>query len=86
MTERVKPKKAENSGTDLVSQFEDAMKELEAIVQKMERGDLRLEESLQVFERGIALAQQCRVSLETAELKVKNLMEKTDATTEKKSG
>jgi exodeoxyribonuclease VII small subunit len=45
----------------------------------MERGDLRLEESLQVFERGIALAQQCRVSLETAELKVKNLMDKSDA-------
>ncbi len=86
MTERAKPKQAGNSGTDLVSQFEDAMKELEVIVQKMERGDLRLEESLQVFERGIALAQQCRVSLEAAELKVKNLMEKSDAAAEKNSG
>ncbi|MGH8506321.1 MAG: exodeoxyribonuclease VII small subunit [Stenotrophobium sp.] len=66
-----------NSSTDTVSQFEDAMKELEAIVQKMERGDLRLEESLKVFERGIALAQQCRKSLETAELKVKTLVDKS---------
>lgn len=82
MTERVKTKATAN---DPVSQFEDAMKELEAIVSKMERGDLRLEESLQVFERGIALAQQCRVSLETAELKVKNLMEKSDAAAEKTS-
>ncbi|HWU67263.1 MAG TPA: exodeoxyribonuclease VII small subunit, partial [Stenotrophobium sp.] len=67
-------------------QFEDAMKELEAIVQKMERGDLRLDESLKVFERGIALAQQCRKSLETAELKVKTLVDKstgTDADTAK---
>ncbi|MGH8460611.1 MAG: exodeoxyribonuclease VII small subunit [Stenotrophobium sp.] len=66
-----------STNKDPVSQFEDAMKELEAIVQKMERGDLRLEESLKVFERGIALAQQCRKSLETAELKVKTLMAKT---------
>lgn len=86
MTERVKPKTSTAVGNDPLSQFEDAMKELEAIVQKMERGDLRLEESLQVFERGIALAQQCRVSLETAELKVKNLMEKSDAAAEKKPG
>lgn len=86
MTERVKPKKAENNEIDLVSQFEDAMKELETIVQRMERGDLRLEESLNVFERGIALAQQCRVSLETAELKVKNLMDKAEAAAEKTPG
>ena len=68
-----------STGNDLVGQFEDAMKELEALVQKMERGDLRLEESLQVFERGIALAQQCRKSLETAELKVQNLLENSGA-------
>jgi exodeoxyribonuclease VII small subunit len=75
-----------NSSADTVGQFEDAMKELEAIVQKMERGDLRLDESLKVFERGIALAQQCRKSLETAELKVKTLVDKstgTDADTAK---
>lgn len=76
MSERVKSKSNDNAVTDPVSQFEEAMKELESIVQKMERGDLRLEESLKVFERGIALAQQCKVSLETAELRVKTLMDK----------
>jgi exodeoxyribonuclease VII small subunit len=60
---------------DPVAQFEEAMKELETIVQKMERGELRLEESLQLFERGMALTQQCRQSLDTAELKIKNLLE-----------
>ena len=60
---------------DPVSRFEEAMKELETIVQKMERGELKLEESLQLFERGMALTQQCRVALDTAELKVKTLLD-----------
>jgi exodeoxyribonuclease VII small subunit len=79
MPKRVDEKSTDSAAPDAVSQFEEALKELEALVQKMERGDLRLEESLQVFERGIALAQQCRKSLETAELKVQNLLERSDA-------
>ncbi|HVT35822.1 MAG TPA: exodeoxyribonuclease VII small subunit [Nevskiaceae bacterium] len=67
-------KKTDNH--DPLARFEDAMKELEAIVQKMERGDLRLEESLKLFERGMELTAQCRTSLDTAELKVKNLLER----------
>jgi exodeoxyribonuclease VII small subunit len=59
---------------DEVARFEDALGELESIVEKMERGDLKLEESLQLFERGVGLTRQCRTSLETAELKVKNLL------------
>ena len=59
---------------DEVARFEDALGELEAIVERMERGDLKLEESLQLFERGVGLTRQCRTSLETAELKVKNLL------------
>ena len=77
MPKRVDEKGTESTGIDAVGQFEEAMKELEALVSKMERGDLRLEESLQVFERGIALAQQCRQSLEKAELKVQNLLERS---------
>ncbi|MDD3762870.1 MAG: exodeoxyribonuclease VII small subunit [Nevskiales bacterium] len=61
--------------TDPVGRFEDAMTELEAIVEALERGDLRLEESLQRFERGVALARQCRGSLDAAELKVRNLLQ-----------
>ena len=77
MPKRVDEKGTESASMDAVGQFEEAMKELEALVSKMERGDLRLEESLQVFERGIALAQQCRQSLEKAELKVQNLLERS---------
>lgn len=64
--------------TDAVSQFEDAMKELETIVQSLERGELRLDESLRLFERGIALARQCRSSLQGAELKIHELLADDD--------
>ena len=67
---------------DEVARFEDALGELESIVEKMERGDLKLEESLQLFERGVGLTRQCRTSLETAELKVKNLLAADDAADE----
>jgi exodeoxyribonuclease VII small subunit len=66
------------AGQDEVSRFEDALGELEDIVTRMERGDLKLEESLQMFERGMALTRQCRQSLEAAELKVKNLLATED--------
>jgi exodeoxyribonuclease VII small subunit len=64
---------------DPVGRFEDAMKELEGIVQNLERGELRLEESLQMFQRGIELARQCRGALDSAELKLRNLLEMPSA-------
>src|SRR5882672_5350820 len=60
---------------DAVARFEQEMQELEDIVARMEKGDLRLEDSLKLFERGSELARSCRRSLETAELKVRNLLE-----------
>jgi exodeoxyribonuclease VII small subunit len=60
---------------DPVSRFEGSLKELEAIVARMERGDLPLEESLIEFERGMKLSRDCRASLESAELRVKNLLD-----------
>lgn len=57
-----------------VAQFEAALAELEQIVGKLERGELKLEESLQLFERGVALTRACRRSLDGAELKVKQLL------------
>jgi exodeoxyribonuclease VII small subunit len=65
-------KKEESPGD--VAKFEAALNELEQIVSKLERGDLKLEESLKLFERGVALTKQCRKSLETAELTVKQLL------------
>ena len=68
-------KSALDAGADPVSRFEASLKELEDIVARMERGDLPLEESLKLFERGVALSRECRSSLEKAELRVRNLLE-----------
>jgi exodeoxyribonuclease VII small subunit len=56
--------------------FEQALAELEALVEKMEQGDLSLEESLQSFERGIQLTRNCQQALQEAEQKVQVLLEK----------
>lgn len=53
--------------------FEQAFEELESLVQQLEAGQLALEESLALFERGQALAARCGALLDTAELKVKQL-------------
>jgi exodeoxyribonuclease VII small subunit len=53
--------------------FEQALNELEALVERMERGDLSLEESLQSFERGIQLTRTCQEALSAAEQKVEIL-------------
>lgn len=66
---------AADLGDEPVARFEQDMQELESIVAQMERGDLRLEDSLRLFERGTALARSCRKSLDTAELKVRNLLD-----------
>lgn len=56
--------------------FEGALKELESLVEKMEQGDIRLEDSLQYFERGIELTRYCQQALQEAEQKVQILIEK----------
>lgn len=58
-----------------VAQFEKSMQELDQIVQQLEGGELELEQSLQLFERGMTLSKACRQSLDEAELKVRNLLE-----------
>jgi exodeoxyribonuclease VII small subunit len=53
--------------------FEQAFTELEEAVRKLEEGGLTLEESLELFEWGQALAAQCNVQLDQAELKMRQL-------------
>jgi exodeoxyribonuclease VII small subunit len=53
--------------------FERALKELEAIVGKLERGDVELEESIEIYERGEALRDHCDRLLKAAEAKVEKL-------------
>lgn len=57
--------------------FEQALEDLEATVEHLERGDLPLEEALKQFERGIGLARSCQVALKQAEQKVEILLQKT---------
>jgi exodeoxyribonuclease VII small subunit len=57
--------------------FEQALGELEAVVERLEHGELPLEESLKQFERGIELARSCQASLKVAEQKVEILLRKT---------
>lgn len=54
--------------------FEKKLGRLEEIVQKMEKGDLALENSLQLFEEGIKLSRECHLRLNEAEAKVKKLV------------
>ncbi len=56
--------------------FGGALAELEALVEKMEDGNISLEESLKYFERGIALTRTCQKALAEAEQKVQILLEK----------
>ena len=58
--------------------FEQQLSELETLVEKMEQGDISLEDSLKSFEQGIKLARSCQKSLKEAELKVKILLSEDD--------
>ncbi|MFK7892825.1 MAG: exodeoxyribonuclease VII small subunit [Granulosicoccus sp.] len=60
------------------TRFEDALKELESIVESLESGDQSLEQSLERFERGVALSRFCQHSLDEAEQKVQILMKESD--------
>ena len=56
--------------------FEQSLKELESLVEKMEQGDLSLEDSLSHFERGVQMSRACQTALKEAEQKVEILMQK----------
>jgi exodeoxyribonuclease VII small subunit len=56
--------------------FETAMRDLEELVERLEQGDLPLEESLAAFERGVLLTRTCQAALKDAEQKVEILLKK----------
>jgi len=60
--------------------FEDALAALEQSAQRLERGDLSLEDSILTYERSVALANHCDRLLEQAELRVRRLIETDDGT------
>jgi exodeoxyribonuclease VII small subunit len=59
-----------------IQDFESAIAELEAIVKRLEGGDLPLEQSLELFERGVQLSRFCHSKLEEAERRVELLTER----------
>ena len=62
----------------VVAGFERSLDELEQLVQRMEKGDMSLDESLGAYERGVALYRQCQGALQQAELRVKLLSDLGD--------
>jgi exodeoxyribonuclease VII small subunit len=61
--------------------FEESLAELEQLVERMEQGNLGLEESLKLFERGVQLTRSCQKALKEAEQKVHVLLEENGKTT-----
>ena len=59
---------------DKSESFENLFSELESTVAKLEAGDLSLDESLALFQRGMELAKKCGAMLDTAELRIKQLV------------
>ena len=65
---------AENTNADIKKlTFEKALAELEQIVQKLERGDVALEESVTIYERGEVLKPRCEELLRAAEARVEKI-------------
>jgi exodeoxyribonuclease VII small subunit len=61
--------------TDSIKDFESAIAELDGIVRKMEEGDLTLEQSMALYERGLRLSRFCHARLEEAERRIEVLSE-----------
>jgi exodeoxyribonuclease VII small subunit len=56
--------------------FEKQLRALESVVERLEQGDLSLEESVQLFEEGIKLSDECKKELEAAEGKIQLLVDR----------
>jgi len=73
---RSRPMPTAKAATEPLPDFETAMRDLEALVERLEQGDLPLEESLAAFERGVMLTRACQSALQEAEQKVEILLKK----------
>ena len=71
--------KEPNVHKDIVSlSFEDALKELEGIVQQLERGQVKLDEAITAYERGALLKRHCEQKLAEAKMKVEKIVFASD--------
>jgi exodeoxyribonuclease VII small subunit len=69
-----------SDSTAAAPDFEHALSELEGLVERLERGDLPLEEALKTFERGVELTRHCQSSLKAAQQKVEILLKRSGQT------
>ena len=67
---------------EILMKFEEAMKELEETVAKLESGDVSLEEAMELFEKGVSLSKNCQKLLSEAQLKVTKLIAQSDSEVE----
>ena len=58
-----------------MASFEDQLAELEKVVEQLERGDLSLDESVSLFERGVHLSNACKQELDRAESRIQVLLD-----------
>jgi exodeoxyribonuclease VII small subunit len=58
-----------------MANFEEQLTALEKVVERLERGELSLDESVRLFEEGMKLSEACKVQLETAEGKIQVLVD-----------
>lgn len=74
------PRKQPASPTDPspVADFEASLEQLEALVERMESGEMSLDDSLAAYERGVGLYRRCQAALEQAELRVRLLSDPQD--------
>jgi exodeoxyribonuclease VII small subunit len=67
------PEKAHKEKDIAALNFEEALAELEAIVQRLEKGELGLEDAIATYERGVGLKQRCEEKLKDAQLRVEKI-------------
>jgi exodeoxyribonuclease VII small subunit len=65
--------------------FEEAVAQLEAIAERIEQGEIGLEESITQYEQGMTLVKQCRDILSKAEHKIQQLQQRADGSLEARS-
>ena len=65
----------EDKGLEMAT-FEDRLTALEAVVERLERGELSLDESVRLFEEGVKLSHACKAELEKAEGRIQVLVER----------
>lgn len=73
---RAKTKSGTETSGEGIASFENSLGELEQLVERLESGEQSLETALKDFERGIVLTRQCQQSLQAAELRVQQLLQR----------